>query len=100
MAVDYNALGPVIDISMGGLAFRYMGETPKQLRSNNLGIFLGSEDILIEEITTKVILDKQISQGSSFLNTPTRQRSIQFTELTRSQQKHLKDFIGSKTIEM
>lgn len=99
MAVDHNALGPVIDISMGGLAFRYMGEYPKKTNSNHLGIFLGSEDILIEEISTKVILDKQISQGSSFLNTPTRQRSIQFTKLTRSQHKYLTDFIGSKTMQ-
>ena len=70
MAVNNHALGPVINISMGGLSFRYMGENTNKKISDILGIFLGSEDILIEKLPTKVITDKLISQGSTFLKTP------------------------------
>ncbi len=97
MAINYNALGPVLDISMGGISFKYMGNYSKKSSSALLGIFLGSEDILIEEISTKVVSDKLIYEGSSFLNTPTRKRSMQFNNLTRLQREHLRDFIGSKT---
>lgn len=100
MAVNHHALGPVVNISMGGLSFRYMGDNPAKPISDILGIFLGSDDVLIEQISTKVITDKLISQGSSFLKASTRQRSIQFTNLTKSQRKSLKDFIGSKTMEL
>ncbi len=97
MAVNHHALGPVINISMGGLSFRYMGEDSAKAVSDILGIFLGSDDVLIEKIPTKIISDELISSGSAFMKTPTRQRSIQFTELTHSQRASLKDFIGNKT---
>jgi hypothetical protein len=100
MAVDRHALGPVIDISMGGLSFRYMGENPAKSIPDTLGIFLGSDDILIEKISTKIITDRLISQGSSFLKASTRQRSIQFTNLTESQRENLEEFICSKTMGM
>ncbi len=98
MAVNRHALGPVINISMGGLSFRYMGEDSTKQVSDILGIFLGLDDVLIERIVTKVISDKLISHGSSFMKTSTRQRSIQFTKLTHSQRENLEEFIGSKTL--
>ncbi len=98
MAVNHHALGPVMNISMGGLSFRYMGEDETKPVSDLLGIFLGSDDVLIEKIPTKVISDKLVSQGSTFMKTSTRQRSIEFTKLTQSQRSSLKEFIGSKTM--
>ena len=97
MAVNNHALGPVVNISMGGLSFRYMRENPTRPISDILGIFLGSDDVLIEKIPTKLITDKLVSEGSSFLKTTTRQRSIQFTELTEAQRINLEEFINSKT---
>ncbi len=98
VAVNRHALGPITNISMGGLSFRYMGEDSARTVSDILGIFLGSDDFLIEKIPTKVVSDKLISYGSSFMRASTRQRSIQFTELTDSQRKDLKDFIDNKTV--
>jgi len=100
MAVNRHALGPVINISMGGLSFRYMGANTAKSIKNKLGIFLGSENILIDKLPTKVVADKLISQGSSFLKTPTRECSLQFLELTPVQREKLTDFISNKTIEM
>ena len=100
MAINHHALGPVINISMGGLSFQYMGEDSTKPISNILGIFLGSDNVLIEKISTKIITDRLISQGSAFLKTSTRQRSIQFTNLTKSQRKNLKSFISRKTMGM
>lgn len=100
MAVNNHALGPVVNISMGGLSFRYMGEDSSKPIMDMLGIFLGSDNVLIDNIPTKVITDKLISQSTTFLKTSTRQRSIQFTNLTKLQQKNLKDFISTKTLGM
>jgi c-di-GMP-binding flagellar brake protein YcgR len=100
MAVNNHALGPVINISMGGLSFRYMGADTTKSISDRLGIFLGSENILIDKLPTKIIADKLISHGSAFLKTPTRECSLKFLELTPVQRKKLTDFISNKTVEM
>jgi len=100
MAVSHHVLGPIINISMGGLAFRYMNETTNKEVSDILGIFLGSDNILIEELTTKFISDKIVSSGSTFLQISTRQRSIQFIHLTKPQRIKLEDFISNKALEM
>lgn len=100
MAVNNHALGPVVNISMGGLSFKYMDEDPQKPIQDILGIFLGSDNVLIDNITTKVITDKLISQSSTFLKTSTRQRSIQFIHLTKLQKQNLKDFINTKTTGM
>ncbi len=99
MAIDNHALGPVIDISMGGLSFRYVIEDAAKPISNFLGIFLSSDDILIDKLSTKLISDEFVSQSSSFLTSSTRKRSIQFVNLTETQRNSLKEFINTKTLE-
>lgn len=97
MAVNHHALGPVVNISMGGLSFQYTSRDASMPVSNILGIFLGSDDLLIDKITTRVVDDRLISQGSAFLKAATRQCSIEFTTLTPSQRDNLIDFINRKT---
>ncbi len=97
MAVNNHALGPIVNISMGGLAFRYMETEKTQPGSDKLGIFLGSDDFLIEKIESRLITDTAVEQDSSFMQTKTRQRSIQFLNLTSEQHKKLEDFILRKT---
>ena len=100
MAVSRHVLGPIVNISMAGLTFQYMNETSSRKIPDMLGIFLGSDNILIEELSTKVVSDKIISSGSTFLQTSTRQRSIKFTDLTEAQRMKLEEFISNKTVEM
>ena len=97
MAVNNHALGPVIDISMGGLSFRYMEDKPGKSMTDLFGIFLGSENILIDKIQSQIIPDKIIPEDSSFLHNKSRQCSIQFTSLTKEQRKKLEEFILTKT---
>ena len=98
MAVNNHALGPIIDISMGGLSFRYIDDRLGGSMTDLFGIFLGSEDILIDKIQSQVIVDKIIpADNTSFIHNKSRQCSIQFTSLTRDQRTKLEDFILTKT---
>jgi len=97
MAVNSHALGPVIDISMGGLSFRYVVDDATKPISDTLGIFLSSDNILLDKLSTKLVADEFVSQSRSFLKTSTRKRSIQFHNLTEAQRKSLEDFINKKT---
>jgi hypothetical protein len=97
MAVNSHALGPVVDISMGGLSFRYTDDKKEDPMTDLFGIFLGSDNILIDRIQSQIVSDKVTTQGTSFLQTRSRQRSIQFVRLTTDQQKDLESFILTKT---
>ena len=64
MAVNSHALGPVVDISMGGLSFRYSNDKTENAMTDLFGIFLGSDDFLIEKIESRLITDTAVDQDS------------------------------------
>lgn len=97
MVINDNALGPVINISMGGLCFQYMDDKNNAYMSDLFGIFLGSDNILIDKIKSRVISDTLETRKSSFMQTRTHLRSIQFLNLTPEQQSELENFILTKT---
>ncbi len=97
MAVNNHALGPVVDISMGGLSFRYTADKSDITLTNLFGIFLGSDNILIDKIQSKIISDKILTQGTSFLQARSHQLAIEFINLSTDQQQKLEEFILTKT---
>ncbi len=97
MAVNNCALGPVVDISMGGLSFRYAANTSAISMTNIFGIFLASDNILIDRIQSKIISNKELDPKTAFLQARSHQLAIQFINLSINQQKKLEDFILTKT---
>ena len=97
MAVNNCALGPVVDISMGGLSFRYAANTSAISMTNIFGIFLASDNILIDRIQSKIISNKELDPKTSFSQARSHQLAIQFINLSVNQQKKLEDFILTKT---
>lgn len=98
MAVNNHSLGPILNISMGGLAFQCMDDEDQNgFMSDLFGIFLGSDDLLIDRIQSQIVSNKLKSPENAFMQTRTRQLSICFLRLSSEQQKKLKDFILTKT---
>ena len=97
MAVCSHALGPVLDISMGGLSCRYMHDQNNCSITDLFGVFLGSDNILIDKIKSRVVTDRIVAEKSSFLQTRLHQLSVEFVNLTSEQRAMLKDFILTKT---
>ena len=98
-AIGTYALGSVVNISMGGLCFRYMDSPLSRTLSNTIGLFLSSDDILIDDIEIRVVSDKPFSQNGafSFSNILIRERAVQFLNLTVAQKKELEEFLLTKT---
>ncbi|MEN8188751.1 MAG: PilZ domain-containing protein [Thermodesulfobacteriota bacterium] len=100
LAINHHTLGPIVDISKGGLSFRYLEEESlRQALLGHLGIFLSSNDFLIDHIESKVVRDTLVANTSSFLSTHTRQCSIQFLNLTHHQTEQLGYFLQNMTNE-
>ena len=90
-------LGEIIDISKGGLAFRYIdiGDRPKG--SFELDIFLKKTGFRLEKVPAKTISDLKTRKYFPYSSTKTRRQGVQFGELTRNQLSKLEDFIKNYT---
>ena len=88
-------LGPVVNISMGGLASLYVNKKNKPITANILSITMPKENIKINDISFSIVSDyKTISLPES---ETIRKCSIKFDNLTDNQINSLRDFIKNHT---
>ncbi|MEW6290109.1 MAG: PilZ domain-containing protein [Thermodesulfobacteriota bacterium] len=83
----------LIDISEGGMAFRYLGETPLSLTGSRMDIYL-DECLHVGRLPVTVVADRQLP-GKDFI--PKRRCSVRFGKLTPAQQLQLQTFIRCHT---
>jgi hypothetical protein len=89
-AVSPNShkLGQIIDISMGGLAFKYIdtgnGETENESQREE-SIFLSSMGYYVGDLPFKTIADYELTNAPSFSSMKVRKRHVQFTDLSFKQ---------------
>ena len=91
-------LGPVIDISMGGLAVQYI-ETSERLRDySEISIIIPPNDIKLEEIPVKIVTDIEIAELPD--SRKIRNRCFHFGKLTPYQVFQLESFIKNHVFEL
>lgn len=93
-----NKLGQVVDISNGGLAFRYNDNENRSTDEFHLSIMVAGATDMNEEIsfTAKTITDFEISRGTKYFM-PQRQTHVEFVELSEDQKELLKKLIMNYT---
>ena len=94
---EYDRVGRVIDMSMGGLSFEYIiGENIK-LNSTKIDIFLIGNIFHLYNISCKIIYDIKIHEpyvNSNYIKTLTTKRcGLKFSKLSKDDLLHLKLFI-------
>ena len=88
-------LGPVIDISMGGLAVQYVENKQRQQNSETLSISIPSIGVTLADLQCKVILEKVVTSlpnGKQIYN-----RCVEFINQTAVQNLQLESFIRKHT---
>ncbi len=91
----FNQVGPLVDISTGGLAFCYMARK-KQPNGLSLDIFLTDGDFYLSYVPFKAVFDSEISNNIAGY-TPIRRCRVQFGDLTEIQLSHLEHLIENHT---
>ena len=93
----YDAkVGQIIDVSTGGLAFRYVGtEEPS---NGELSIFLAERDFYVGQIPFKTISDFEIAGKTPSTPVPLRRSGVQFGRLTGDQTSRLEHLLHSLTL--
>lgn len=82
----------LIDISEGGMAFRYLNKMPLPLTDSQVDIYLAG-DLHIGRLPITVVDDRPLA--SDFI--PTRHCGVRFGKLTPAQQIQLQAFIRCQT---
>ena len=97
--------GPIMDMSMGGLVFKYFD---KDTITNNCNtqetLFLSSENNFVGGISFKTIADYELSEDKTLNQSypkkgKMRIRRVKFTNLILKQLFDLDHFIGENTID-
>ena len=94
----FPVLGQIIDISKGGLAFRYVASEARTNGSAVLNILTTDRRFCLEKIPAKIIRDSAMPEEFSFHSITLRHCAVQFGELTTSQRLDLEHFIRSNTV--
>jgi hypothetical protein len=92
-------LGQIIDISMGGLAFKYIDTNDGQENLPERSIFLSSLGYYVGELPFKTVEDYEITNYPSYSSMKLRKRRVQFTELTFKQLFDLDYYLRNNVIE-
>ena len=91
-------VGPIKDISRGGLAFTYISEDKLPQDSFTMDLLCGGEGFYLKDIPSKVITDFEVSDQPSFSSIPLRRCSVQFEEMNPLQISQLESFTRNYTI--
>ena len=93
---DKSRLGEVLDVSLGGLAFRCIaGEEPSN-KYGKLNVYCNS-GLCLTKLPFKMIWDLDISDPAPFNYISTRRFGVQFENLTQKQRSSLNLFINNHT---
>jgi len=78
-------LGQLIDISNGGLSFRYFVSAKKPENFSKLDIVLSGSDFAITGLPFRIISDTELTNGYQYSPINFRRYCVQFEELTYNQ---------------
>lgn len=92
-AGSYPNVGQIVNVSLGGLAYNYMGLTSQQEDEGDM-VICGDDCTCIDDLSCRVVSDTVLSSGTSFSKFVTRQRRLEFIDLSPEQRMTLENFIN------
>ncbi len=90
-------LWQVLDIGMGGLAFRYVSNEGELKTSSEMDIVTGDTRFLLEQIPFRSVSDLEISDGS-ISTRKLRRHGVRFGDMNDTQVRQLEYLIRSHTV--
>jgi hypothetical protein len=95
---DYVEVGQVIDIGMGGLAFRFVPREGWPSGAVELDIFMANRSYCLCKVPFKTISEFKITDEDHTCGITVKRGSVKFGKLTRDQRSHLDYFIQNHTM--
>ncbi len=92
-------MGQIIDISRGGLAFRYIDEKEISSELYEIAIIFAVDFFCMDNVLAETISDFEIESENPFASFTIRRCSFQFKKLTLKQNSMLDYFIQKHTMD-
>jgi len=93
----YEEVGRIMDISMGGVAFRYTPHGEEQNESD-VTIVLSETNFYLHDLPAKTISDFELVGKTPTTSTTERRRGVQFVRPTDHQKSQIEFFINNYSI--
>ncbi len=93
----FTVLGQIIDISRGGLSFRYVASEARTNGSAELSILMTDGSFCFEKVPFKTVWDSAMPREFSLGAITLRHCGVQFGDLSHGQRVDLEHFIQSYT---
>ncbi len=97
LSPESTKMGQIIDISRGGLSFRYIVHMEQPIDPVETHIFVGDKGIYLEKMPYITVDDVQVDNTNSFSSIIMRERRIKFGELNKNQIAQLEYFLMNRT---
>lgn len=93
-----DKLGQIKDISMRGLAFRYVNDDHITAAAGELKIIIAGYGLFLDKVNVETISDIEVINGFSVSPLKMRQTGIKFVDLSPEQKFQLGRFIRNHTL--
>jgi hypothetical protein len=94
-----SRLGEVLDISMGGLSFRYLATGESPVESGRLNLFISEDDFHLNAVSFETVWDLS-SHNVPFTPITMRHSGVKFGDLIEDQISRMEYFIDNHTLEL
>ena len=90
-------LGQIKNISMGGLAFKYLADEARPNGTGKLDIIIRQNGLRIKKIPIQTVSDFELARENAFSTVRLRQQGVQFGKLTSDQISQLEFILNNHT---
>jgi c-di-GMP-binding flagellar brake protein YcgR len=93
---DYSKVGKIYDISLNGLAFRYLAEKMSNENISHVDIFLTNNGFHLSDLPCTIVYDEKEPISNSNVVSPYR-CGLKFEKMNEEQQNKLEFFLNNHT---
>jgi len=94
---ETSKLGQIKDISMGGLAFKYLADEARSNGAGELDIIIRQNGFCVKSIPIQTVSDFELARENALSTVPIRRQGVQFGELTSNQTSQLEFILKNHT---
>ena len=94
---ETSKLGQIKDISMNGLAFKYLADEARSNDAGELDIIVRQDCLCVKSIPIQTVSDFELAKENAFSTVRLRQQRVQFGELTAEQSAQLEFILKNHT---
>ena len=94
---ETSKLGQIKDISMNGLAFKYLADEARSNGAGELDIIVRQDCFCVKSIPIQTVSDFELAKENTFSTVRLRQQGVQFGELTSEQSAQLEFILKNHT---